>query len=206
MCVCLCSSVSVYEKMSGRLLQCTNSTHTYTHTQILYFNPLHLPWPQQPLESHRFSCTECWKNKKQNSTYSRAAVTVDALTKTGCINGFLLLQRVCSLIRRPLNYHTVSKCVCCLISTVKGRWGTNSAGGSGAFNTLMLLMGKRCLCICVCVLVQVGKCGHAYAKKWRCTVCTGEIMYTCMCVVLHFLAQCSRPTIIRAASHTDLVA
>lgn len=140
----------------------------------------------------------------ENSTYSSSAISMDALTNTECINGFLPLNRVCPLIRRFLNYYTASKCDCCLISRVNGHWGAKNRECSGAFNTLTLLMCKGCLCMCAsqCRWISVGMLMHGRGDAQN----VRAKFWICVCVVLHLRAQCSRPTIIRAASHTDLVA
>lgn len=54
----------------------------------------------------------------------------------------------------------------------------------------------------VCDFVRAVMCGYVYAKQWRSTVCKRETV--CVCVVLPSLPQCRRPTIIKAASHTEL--
>lgn len=56
-----------------------------------------------------------------------------------------------------------------------------------------------------CDFVQVGLSGHDYAQALRCTVFKGDIMQMYVCVFLHDLKQCHRPTIITAVSHTNLV-
>lgn len=136
-----------------------------------------------------------------NSTYSVVAIAVDTLTNTGCINAGLLLHRVFSLIRRCLIYHTDPIFVR-VLSHPYSKWATanRNTGHTVACNTLTSPMCKGCLCMCVILCGRL--CMGLFMQS------SGEAQYVrvklCVFVVLPSLAQCRRPTVIKAASHTDL--
>ena len=125
--------------------------------------------------------------------------TQGALMVSCCCKG-----RALSLEGSSITIHCIRVCVCVLAHfNSKLTTGDKCTGRCGAFHTLMSLRCKGCFCLCVilCGWVCVGMFMQSSGDVWY----VGVKLCIYVCVVLHSLAQCSRPTIIRAASHTDLV-